>query len=298
MGRDSSPHAITGASVPREWYADFERFTAPLRTLNPKFPFTLEQRVFPSVRPETLGGSDISVYMQAGIPTLISAGRNPLNNHNYQHVWHTLYDTYDAVVPYTEHQQHSAICHAIIAYGVAALPNQLSREGFYLGDGLYADITFGTMDSQKRVMVRLDTEGASEQVAHFLAAVEGKAEPPSFRRRSETPPPVNTSPLALVSASRARLVEARFREVAEQSATLPRIPNRSLRADKGLLGFSPEGFAIATRSSTLPNKYTPIGSIIAVGDNFGALKPSDPLFSLRIYRIGESAKAFKAAGVP
>ena len=295
MGRDSSPHAVTGASVPPSWYEDFERFTAPLKTLDSKFPFTLSKNIFPVVRPENYGSTDITVYSRAGIPTLISAGRNPLNDFNYQHVWHTLYDTYDAVVPYAEHQQQAAICQAVIAYGVAALPNQLSRDDFYLGDGLYADIVFGTMEAPKRVLVRLDTDGAPEQVAHFLAAVEGRGEP---QRRFGAAPPVADRPsLATVSLSRPRLTEARFREVLDISANLPRIANRSLRSENGLLGFSPQGFAISARpNATLPSRYTPVGSIVAITEDFGTLKSSDPLASLRIYRVGDSAKAFRAAG--
>jgi len=297
MARDGSPHAITGASVPPGWYQDFERFTAPLKNLNPKFPFTLQKNEFPNVRPETPGGTDISSYMQAGIPTLINAGpRNPLNNHNYQHIWHTVYDTYDDVLPFAEHQQHAAVCQAVIAYGVAELPNQLSRENVYLGDGLYADIIFGAAESPKRVMVRLDPDGAPEQVAHFLAAVEGKAEPPR-RGNPAAIANANATPLATVSASRPRLMEAKFREILEQSARVSRSANRNLKSNKGLLGFAPDGFAVTSRSNAaLPGKYTPIGSVMAVTEDFGTLKQSDPLRSLRIIRVGENAKAFKAAG--
>jgi hypothetical protein len=299
MARDGSPHAITGASVPPDGYADFQHFTAPLINLNPKFPFALQKSDFPNVRPENVGGTDIVSYGQAGIPILINAGpRNPHNNHNYQHIWHTVYDTYDDVLKFAEHQQHAAICQAVISYGVAELPNQLSRDTFYLQEGLYADIIFGTMESPKRVMVRLDPDGAPEQVAHFLAAVEGKADP--FRGGLRANPAAaqaaaRTEPLATISVSRHRFFEAKLREAMPQSAALSRIPNRSLKSEKGLLGFAPDGFAVAARANvSLPGKYTPIGSIIAT-DALETLKPSDPLRSLRIIRVGDSAKAFKAA---
>jgi len=291
MARDGSPHAITGASVPQSWYPDFERFTAPLKSLNPKFPFTLQKNEFPGVRPDNPGGTDITVYMKAGIPALLSAGRNPLNDHNYRRAWHTLYDTYDNVSPYSEHLQHTAICQAVIAYGVAELPNLLSRDGLYLGDGLYADIAFGTVDSPVRAMVRLDTDGASMQVAHFLAAVEGKAEPRWYRANADA----NTTPLAAITTSRRGALEAALREVLEQSIGLPKSAGKKLKSKKGLLGFTPEGFALALAGARLPEKYTPIGSVIAATDGFESLKPADALRSLRIYRVGDTAKAFKAA---
>jgi len=57
-----------------------------------------------------------------------------------------------------------------------------------------------------------------------------------------------------------------------------------------------EGFAVALANSKLPGRYTPIGSVIAATDKLESLKPTDALRSLRIYRVGEEAKAFKAAG--
>ena len=45
INRDGSPSAITGATVPETWYADFQAITAPLAKLNPKWPFTLARGV-------------------------------------------------------------------------------------------------------------------------------------------------------------------------------------------------------------------------------------------------------------
>ncbi|MCL1894300.1 MAG: M20/M25/M40 family metallo-hydrolase [Holophagaceae bacterium] len=296
--RDGSPHAITGAAVPPDWYDDFARFTAPLIKLNPKFPFTLEKNEFPAVRPENPGGTDATVYMQAGIPSLMSAGpRNPLNNHNYQHIWHTVYDTYDNIVPFADHQQHAAICQAVIAYGVAELPHLLNRKSFYLSDGIYADINLGTMEAPKRVMVRLDTDGAPEQVSHFLAAVETRGGGQFGRgARGGQPPAQSTPPLAEISSARSGFLEAKLKTTMEFSAKLPRVANKNLKSAKGLLGFAPEGFVVVARPNTaVPSKYSPIGSIIAVTGGLEALKPSDPIRSLRIIRVGERAKEFKAA---
>jgi len=289
--RDGSPHAITGASVPPSWYEDFERFTAPLKDLNPKFPFLLQKSDFPFAKPETPGGTDTVSYMMAGVPTLVDAGRNPLNNYEYRRTWHTVYDTYDAIVPYSEHQQHAAICQAVIAYGVAELPHLLSRDGLYLGDGMYADINFGTHDAPGRVMVRLDLDGAPAQVAHFLAAVEGKAEPQRGRPRAAAD---GAEPLASVLVSADGVLEATLREAPK--AKFPAIANNGLKSDKGLLGFSREGFAVALGQAALPKGYTPIGVVLASTEGLDTLVPQEPLRTLRIHRVGERAKAFKAYG--
>ena len=45
INRDGSPSAITGATVPETWFADFRRITAPLAAVNPKWPFKLERGV-------------------------------------------------------------------------------------------------------------------------------------------------------------------------------------------------------------------------------------------------------------
>jgi len=293
--RDGSPHAITGASVPPGWYEDFERFTAPLKDLNPKFPFLLQKSEFPSVRPDVPGGTDAVSYMMAGVPTLQGAGSSPLNNYEYRRTWHTVYDTYDAIVPYSEHHQHAAICQAVIAYGVAELPDQLGREGLYLGEGLYADINFGTYESPRRAMVRLDPDGAPYQVAHFLSAVEGKAEPQRGRPRQGAADG-GQAPLAVASVSAPGLLEARFGEALK--ASVPRGANKRLKSEKGLFGFSRGGFAIALGSAALPAGYSPIGTVLAATDGLGCLAGQEPLRSLRIYRVGADAKAFggSAAG--
>jgi hypothetical protein len=287
--RDGSPHAATGASVPPGWYEDFERLTAPLNDINPKFPFVLEKSEFPLAKPEAPGGTDTVSYMMAGVPTFVGAGSNPLNNYQYRRTWHTVYDTYDAIVPYSEHHQYAAICQAVVAYGVADLPHLLSREGLYLGDGLYADINFGSYESPRRVMARLDTDGAPSHVAHFLAAVEGKAEPQ--RGRPAAPNPADA--LATVWASADGVMEARLRETPK--AKVPKGANSGLKSEKGLLGFSQGGFAVALGNAALPKGYAPIGVILAATNGLDGLDAGTPLRTLRIYRVGERAKAFKAA---
>ena len=77
-------------------------------------------------------------------------------------------------MPYTEHQQHSALVTAVVAYGVANLDKPLTREGVYLPDGLYAAITVGTAEAPKQLMFSLDFANAPLQAANFIRIVEGK----------------------------------------------------------------------------------------------------------------------------
>ena len=125
INRDGSPSAITGASVPETWYADFQRITAPLTNLNPKWPFRLE-RALPRAHATSAGGTDSSSFEMVSVPTL---NFRTQTDYVYNHAWHTLYDTYSELVPYTEHQKHSALVTAVVAYGAANLDKAVDARG-------------------------------------------------------------------------------------------------------------------------------------------------------------------------
>ena len=125
VNRDGSPSAITGATVPETWYDDFRKIAAPLATLHPKWPFKLERGV-PRANATSPGGSDHTSFEMLGVPTLRFTTQT---DYNYGHAWHTLHDLYSELVPYTEHQKHSALVTAVVAYFVANLYKPLSREG-------------------------------------------------------------------------------------------------------------------------------------------------------------------------
>ena len=138
INRDGSPSTITGAMVPPAWQEDLERITEPLVDLNPRWPFSLEVNHYPGLKPVNPGGTDASAFAKVGIPTFRFRTDS---DYNYMRAWHTLYDTYSELVPYTEHQEHSAVVTAVVAYGIANLDEALTREGSYLPEGLFADIT-------------------------------------------------------------------------------------------------------------------------------------------------------------
>ena len=166
INRDGSPMAITGATVPETWYADFQRITAPLANLYPKWPFRLE-KALPRAHATSPGGTDSSSFEMASVPTLnFATTRQPDRwqgrHYQYNYAWHTLNDLYSELVPYTEHQQESALVTAVVAYGVANLDKPLTRDGVYLADGLYATITVGSGDAPEAVD---DVAGLCERAA-------------------------------------------------------------------------------------------------------------------------------------
>jgi len=300
VNRDGSPSAITGASVPETWYPDFQRITAPLIKLKGKWPFRLERGV-PRAHATSPGGTDSSSFEMVSVPTLSFRTQT---DYVYNHAWHTLFDLYSELVPYTEHQQHSALVTAVVAYGAADLNKSLPREGVYLAEGLYADIAIGTAEAPYHVMTTLDFVNAPLQTANFIRIVEGKsaggrpAGPGGGRgmggpgRRPETPP------IGAVDV-RDGMISGLIVSDIQKSVALPGLPmsaNSALRHDiGGILGVSaPNAFYITLRKNPgLDKKYTAIGKTIAGLDLLPAVKRGDVIPSVRIVRVGQAARDFK-----
>jgi hypothetical protein len=303
INRDFTPGAVIGASVPTRWYAPFETITAPLTNLNPKFPFKLVKNEFPSVQPITPGGTDSSSFAMVGVPTLRF---DEQTDYVYSYAWHTLNDVYSELVPYTAHQQHTALATAVIAYGAANLDKPLSREGVYLADGLYADIT---TVSGVHVMTSLDFVNAPLQTANFVRIAEGKNPAPAGR--GGPPPGVMAGmfgpgaqrpalpPIGSVLDVKGGLVTANIVSDVQKSvaiAVLPRATNPVVKHDAaGVLGVSgPNTFYLTLQKSQgLDRKYTAIGKVMFGLDQLKDLKKGDGIRSVRIIRSGQAARDFK-----
>jgi carboxypeptidase Q len=301
INRDGSPSAITGAAVPETWYADFRKITAPLATLNPKWPFRLERGV-PRAHATSPGGTDSSSFEMQSVPTL---GVRTQTDYNYNHAWHTLSDLYSELVPYTEHQKHSALATAIIAYGVANLDKSLPREGVYLPDGLYADIAIGPSDFPTHIMTKLDFVNTPLQTANFVRIVEGKGGGAGQRgggprggmggpggARPEVPP------IGQVDVRGGLIAGLIVSEVQKSVAvpTLPLSPNAALKHDAaGVLGVSgPNAFYLTLqKKGGLDRRSTAIGRTIAGLDLLKTIKKGDAIRSIRIVRVGDAARDFK-----
>jgi hypothetical protein len=293
INRDGSPSVITGATVPTGWYDDFQAIAAPLADLDSRWPFTLAQNAYPSARPDRPGGSDHSSFAMLGIPIL---SLRTETDYVYNRAWHTLYDTYSELVPYTDHQKHSALVTAVLAYGIANLERSLTREGVYLPDGLYSDIVLG---SGARVMASLDYRSAPLAVANFVRIAEGNGSQPA----APAGPPgggagARAAALGRITEVAGGVVSAVVESEVQRAVNVPDLPvtpNRALRHDTaGILGLSgPSAFYLTLGPNpALDNRYTAMGKVIAGGQLLGQLAAQDPIRSIRIVRAGREAAAF------
>jgi cyclophilin family peptidyl-prolyl cis-trans isomerase len=313
INRDGSPSAITGATVPETWYADIQAITAPLANLNPKWPFKLVKGV-PRVHATSPGGTDSSSFEMLSVPTFSFAtttarpgpdGKDV--NYAYQYAWHTLNDLYSELVPYTEHQQHSALVTAVVAYGVANIDKPLTRDGVYLADGLYADITIGSGDTQKRIMTTLDYVNAPLATANFVRIIEGKAPqagggrggpPPGmgFGGPGARPEPPPIGQVLDIKSGLANMVIASDTQKSVAIAKLPKTTNAVLKHNaSGILGLSgPNTFYLTLqKNSGLDKKSAALGTVIAGLGQLQDLKKGDAIRSIRITRVGQAARDFK-----
>ncbi len=300
INRDGSPSAITGAVVPETWLADFRKIAAPLATLDPKWPFKLERGV-PRPHATSPGGTDSSSFEMLSVPTLRFTTQS---DYSYRHAWHTLYDLYSELVPYTEHQRHSALVTAVVAYGAANLEKALPREGVYLADGLYADIAIGAAEAPVHVMTTLDFVNAPLQTANFVRVVEGKGgqRGPGAGGRPGVPmgggPRQEPPPIGRVDLRGGVIAATVVSEVQKSVAVpaLPLAPNAAIKHDAaGVLGVTgPNAFHLTLgRRAGLDKTATAIGRTIAGLDLLGTVKKGDAIRSIRIVRVGEAARDFK-----
>jgi hypothetical protein len=131
FNRDYTPFVPMGITVPEAMYDDFASVCASLQGVNPDFPFTVEKRQGkPRPRPTSAGGSDHAYFAMNGVPTLGFNCKDPKGyDFDYNEIWHTERDTYNKSIP--EYQDHTAICTAVVLYGLANLDHVLDRTGLY-----------------------------------------------------------------------------------------------------------------------------------------------------------------------
>jgi len=321
INRDGSPSAITGATVPETWQADFRQITAPLANLNPKWPFRLV-RGLPRAHATSPGGTDSSSFEMVSIPTVsfqtTSARPGPDGkdiSYTYGYAWHTLNDLYSELVPYTEHQQHSALVTAVVAYGAANLDKPLTRAGVYLDDGIYATVTVGPADAARQIMFSLDYVNAPVHTANFIRIIEGKGPPAGGRGGGPAgPPPAagggrggggrggpgpETPPIGRIldvkgAVANGVVVSDIQKTVAVK--TLPKQLNAVLKHDgAGILGLSaPNAFYLTlAKNRGYDKKYAAIGKVIAGVDFLAQIKKDEPIRSIRFTRVGQAARDFK-----
>lgn len=311
INRDGAPSAITGASVPETWYEDFQAIAAPLANANPRWPFKLT-KALPRAHATSPGGTDSSSFEMLGIPTLnfatSTARPGPDGkdiNYIYSYAWHTTNDLYSELVPYTAHQQHSAMVTAVVAYGVANSPKALIRDGVYLPDGMFAAFTVGTGDAQKQFMTTLDFANAPLATANFVRIIEGKA-PAAGAGRGGPPPGMGMGgarpeppPIGKFVTVKGGLVNGLIESETQKAVALAKLPkttNAAIKHDAaGILGVSgPNTFYLTLKKdSGLDRKHAAIGKIVAGASVLTEIKPTDAIRNVRIVRVGQAARDFK-----
>jgi len=288
INRDGSPSAITGAVVPATWHEELKVITEPLVELNPRWPFDLSVNHYPALTPDSPGGSDHASFAMEGIPIFRFRTET---DYSYGRAWHTLYDVYSELVPYEDHQKHSALVTAVVAYGIANLDEPLPREGVYLPDGIFADIT---TTSGARVFVSLDHENAPLQTAYFIRMIEGGGESPGGRESGRSRAPVGR----IVEADEG-MIHAVIDSETQQAVRvddLPMDPNPAVKHDgPGVFGLDGEGSFYLTRRGIpeLDSQLTALGRVVAGSHTLGDVSTGDEIRSIRILRSGEAARAFQ-----
>ncbi len=288
INRDGSPSAITGIVVPPSWEDDVREVAGPLESLDPRWPFSVEVNPYPAVRPTSPGGTDASSFAKEGVPLV---NFRTETDYSYIRAWHTLYDLYSELVPYTEHQEHSALVMAVMAYGMANLDETLSREDVYLPDGLFADIVTA---SGARLMVSLDHENAPLQVTHFIRIAEGNTGPParSYGRGGRTTSVGRVT--EVVDGVIHGVVESET-QASMMVRELPLPANSTVpTAGTGTFGLTgPNSFAILSGQGGPPaGSFTPMGRVVAGSRRLADLASGMEIRTIRILRSGEAAAAF------
>ncbi len=155
---DGGTNYLSGIGATEAMMSDFELVFAPVKELDPQFPFEVRKVIGLSG-----GGSDHASFLTANVPGFFwrQSGKA-----RYQRTHHTQFDTFDAAIP--EYQKHSALVAAVSAYGIANLDHLLSR------DKLRAP---RNMAGRRSLGVQLDeltvTDVEAESAAHKAGMKEG-----------------------------------------------------------------------------------------------------------------------------
>jgi carboxypeptidase Q len=294
FNRDGGTNCISGLSVPKAMMSDFSQIVKPILGLNAKFPFELTERTRP-LRKGGRGGTDTFSFLQKGVPAF---GFSTKGEHQYGRTWHTTLDSYNEIIP--EYEEYSSLVTAAVAYGLANLDHLLSRDNFFMPDGIYAD--FST--NKGRISVLLDYKKTPMTVANFIGLAEGSISnatyPPGvpFYSGSKWHRVVKGHVIQGGSPAKSKAPEKE-----EAGATGYVVPNEisDLSHNKpGMMGMANSGphtntcqyyITLADRSY-LDGNYTLFGEVVEGMDVVNKIVQGDTTYSISIIRAGEDAEKF------
>ncbi|MBA4322585.1 MAG: hypothetical protein C0408_07180 [Odoribacter sp.] len=294
INRDGGTNCISGISVPKAMMADFTQIVKPVIGIHPKYPFELTERTRPA-RKGGRGGTDTFSFLQKGVPAF---GFSTKGEHQYGRTWHTTLDTYNEIIP--EYLEYSTLVTAVVAYGIANLDHLLSRDGYFMADGIYAD--FNT--NKGRISVLLDYKKAPMTVANFIGLAEG-----SIRNASYPPgvPFYNGSKWHRVvkghviqGGSPAIDISPEKEEVSATGYVIPNEISLLSHNKAGMLGMANSGphtntcqyYITLGDRSYLDGNYTLFGEVVDGMDVVNKIVQGDTTFGITIVRAGEEAEKF------
>jgi len=294
LNRDGGTNCISGMSVSKAMMSDFTAIVRPVLGLNAKYPFELTEKTR-LARKGGRGGTDTFSFLQKCVPAF---GFSTKGEHQYGRTWHTTLDTYNEVIP--EYLEYSSMVTAVVAYGISNLDHLLSRDGYFMPDGIYAD--FNT--NKGRISVLLDYKKAPMTVANFVGLAEGTISNASYS--SGTPFYSGSIWHRVVKGhviQGGSPAKDKSPDKEDVSATGYVIPNEitDLSHNKaGMLGMANSGphtntcqyYITLGDRSYLDGNYTLFGEVVDGMDVVNKIVQGDTTFTISIIRAGEEAEKF------
>jgi carboxypeptidase Q len=294
FNRDGGTNCISGLSVPKAMMTDFSQIVKPIIGLNVKYPFELTERTKP-VRKGGRGGTDTFSFLQKGVPAF---GFSTKGEHQYGRTWHTTLDTYNEVIP--EYEEYASLVTAVVAYGIANLDHLLSRNNFFMPDGIYAD--FNT--NRGRISVMLDYKKTPMTVANFVGLAEGTISNASY---PQGVPFYNGSKWHRVvkghviqGGSPAKDISPEKEDISATGYVIPNEISDLSHNKAGMLGMANSGphtntcqyYITLGDRSYLDGNYTLFGNVVDGMDVVNKIVQGDTTYSISIIRAGEDAEKF------
>lgn len=290
FNKDFGTNPLIGIAVPKVMMEDFKKIVEPIEKENFKYPFKLSE--IGKFRKAGRGGTDSFSFLMENVPTPYLRSEGP---HQYGRTWHTLFDTYNELIP--DALEDASIKIALLAYGAANLENLLPRKNAFLEDGIYADLN----TNKGRITLALDYEHVPMTVSNFVGLAEGTIKNSAL---PEGKPYYNGSIWHRVVAG--HVIQAGIPAVID-SVEGPgyEFPNEiypKLSHNKaGMLGMANAGphtngsqfYITLGDRSYLDGNYTLFGWVEDGMDVVNKIVQGDTIKSVSIVRIGEKAKEFK-----